>query len=439
MNPQFLPIDGIDHTAQYGSCSALQRDTVVCAHGTGLLQDNPECPRVEERVKNENATRWLEDITILVPDFPYTDFIYHYASMAATLSHVVSSIDDLVGKWGRQHVLAPGGIMRYFRKTYDTVQKVNVLFRMEKPDKYTQWKEGLLRTLVEQQMSKKVDIELHYGIAERPGGYFTCMRNAVVLGRMGHCNAMIFMNSTNVRCEGDAAPKEAVAFKRALWDGHGVEGKLPGEGLATLPSLVVGYAKREGKSDEDGYFRSGNIRRFDNDTEKWFDGMLREEAGRVGARVEVFMPKDGETFGDQVRRMQDIGFVVGIHGANLVNSIFMRPYAAFLEILPNKVGARCYIGGSNSGLRYYRHMTYEEVGWEESGCDPKDGECQVELRQRMVRVTQGAEREKVRAMIRDGLNYIKGLHNMYPDGIPTRLNPESGNFETIEKAPKLIE
>lgn len=54
-------------------------------------------------------------------------------------------------------------------------------------------------------------------------------------------------------------------------------------------------------------------------------------------RVVVFEDK---SFAEQVRLMQSTGIVVGVHGANLMNAIFIPPLGSILEVFPRYYSVR---------------------------------------------------------------------------------------------------
>lgn len=65
-------------------------------------------------------------------------------------------------------------------------------------------------------------------------------------------------------------------------------------------------------------------------------------------------------FLDQCRSIKNTSIAVGIHGANLVNTMFMPPMAVLLEIFPFGFHhEKMYVNGGNSGLKYYSYTVKE--------------------------------------------------------------------------------
>ena len=96
--------------------------------------------------------------------------------------------------------------------------------------------------------------------------------------------------------------------------------------------------------------------------------MLREETASAGFKLRDFTPSGDETLEAQTGRFAALGVLVGIHGANLVIAVFMRPLYGMVEIFHARVASPCYVAGLNSGLRYWKHVATEMASPEESGC-----------------------------------------------------------------------
>jgi hypothetical protein len=76
---------------------------------------------------------------------------------------------------------------------------------------------------------------------------------------------------------------------------------------------------------------------------------------------------DNTSYEDQVLTLQRSSITIGIHGAALTNTMFMRSGSALLEIVPhgftltkNRTAAVHYIQGGHANLWYYQHRTIAE-------------------------------------------------------------------------------
>lgn len=94
------------------------------------------------------------------------------------------------------------------------------------------------------------------------------------------------------------------------------------------------------------------MRRFFGADEAWLKSMLLKETKAAGFGLHVFTILGNESLREQASMFSKLGAVIGIHGANLANSVFMRPESGIVEIIPNGGASPCYIAGLNSGLAY---------------------------------------------------------------------------------------
>lgn len=262
-----------------------------------------------------------------------------------------------------------------------------------------------------------------------------CLRNAVLLGRRGHVNSWPFMNATEVPLDGKSVPKGAVDFKRAVYDTFDIKGRLPNgemDGESQLPPFAVGYSRRDMEPDSEGYYRTGANRRFSAEDDAWLEHMLKNETESAGAKLFSFAFSSAQCLREQVDIVAKVGFIVGIHGANLVNAVFMPPFGVMMEIFPKGATERCYVAGGNSGLKYLRFEPSEMATPWESGCDPKDVECRNELRQRRVKLDKKEDRTRIREMVREGIKHLREMRDKFPRGIPVQFNRHTVNYDVRE-------
>ncbi|PXF42173.1 hypothetical protein BWQ96_08093 [Gracilariopsis chorda] len=151
--------------------------------------------------------------------------------------------------------------------------------------------------------------------------------------------------------------------------------------------------------------------------------MLTEETSKQGFRLKTIVTSKNHSFDHQVRAFADVGFVVGIHGANLVNSIFMRPFSALFEVFPARSSSMCYYAGSNSGMFYQSHRTRIVASAEESGCR-KGYKCWTDLKHTRVKISTKKDQDRIREMVTNGMRHVLELNARFPHGIPVFLDEE---------------
>lgn len=435
----FPPVALLNTTRR--TCRQLQRHAVHCAHGTGLKDADPVCPDIQQvsPLVLRTAT-WFEALSIVIPDYEIPRNIYHFLSPVADLARTVEHLPKLLHDWDMYNTYTAGNQTYFTDGDMPRLKALNLVFHMSKEVPLGHlWKKELLELMIRQRMQNKgIRIKV-YLIQERsPEQRYICLRNAVLLGRRGHVNVWPFPNATDVPLDGLSVPIDAIAFKKAVYDEFGMQARLPemvqtrlDSALSELPPFVVGYSKREGESGGDGYYRAGAMRNFFDDDEEWFMSMLRNETRAAGAKLLVISANSSQTLREQVERVVQVGMLVGIHGANLVNAVFMHPFGALLEIMPKFVKERCYVAGANSGLKYMRVEASEEVSVVESGCHPQDFMCKIDPRQRALRLRDMKDRELVREKVQEGLEHLRWIRERFPDGVPVSYNSESVYYEVV--------
>lgn len=444
-NPDFSPTgitlpNVINGTWQ--TCSQFQHGFVHCAHGPGLLRATPVCPAVKESSPTiRDSATWHEDVSILVPDYAYTRNIYHFVNPITDVARTVDHLEILLHRWERYNARGPG-VHPTFASGEARLRKINIMFQGSRAIPLShRWKRELLLLLIRERMIKKgIKVTVHFlqdDGTETAG--FKCLRSAVILGRRGHFDVWPFPNTTKVPLDGLSVPLDAITFKKDVFQGLGIKNRLPatsseqhGHWMFELPPLTVAYAKREGIPDPDGHYKAGAMRTFFEDDEAWFIKMLRNESEEAGAKFLTIMADSSQSLKTQVEAVIRVGFIVGIHGANLVNAIFMHPFGALMEVLPKFVQHKCYVAGANSGLKYLSFESSEQAGVVESGCYFRDAYCKTDPRQRRVKLGRRDDRRRVRELLRAGIQHLRQLHERFPNGIPVKFNAESQYYEVDE-------
>ncbi|CDF34943.1 unnamed protein product [Chondrus crispus] len=423
------------------TCSDFQYGFVYCAHGTDLRRALPVCPKVRPlSISVLQTARWYEDISILIPDYAYSRNMYHFANPVLDLVRVVEHLEVLLDRWGKENVRGPGGLP-YFKSRTARVKQLRLFFQGSKSIPLAhRWKREFMLMLIQDRMEQRgLNVTLYFlpDIDDQSG--HLCFRNALIMGRRGHYDVWPFPNSTEVPLDGFSVPEEAVSLKRTVYKNLDIRTRLPSAhhqqaktAVSEVPPLTVAYAKREGKPSSDGHYKAGAMRKFFDDDEKWFADMLKNETDAAGAKLVVISASSAQNLTTQVKDIFQAGFIVGIHGANLVNSMFMLPFGVLMEIFPNSVDHKCYMAGSNSGLKYLSFEASEQAGVVESGCYYKDSFCKSDPRQRRVKLGAIADRTMVRELFKEGIQHLLQLRRRFPDGIPVRYNRGTMYFEIKE-------
>lgn len=380
----------------------------------------------------ESSNSVLKGITVVVPRYPYSANIYHFAALIAHVAHAVSNVHTVLAHYGF-HKLNPQNASRTL--------PLNVLFLNQRRSNLP-WQVSLETILANGRMSRIFPKGLRVSYIAETSASHVCVENPVLLGQRGHVNAWPFPNSSEIVCDGTQVPKDAIEFRQDVYSALDIQPPAmfhDSDGNVHLnpPPLVLGYARRAGRTSTVGMgvHAAGTARRFSDEDEIWFSEMLQNETKASGIEFREFLTTPDETFAEQVKKLEQIGFVVGIHGANLANCIFMRPMGALLEIFPANVYSPCYIAGSNSGLAYFVHEANVEASPEESGCSKDEKRCWKLTRQRLVKIGTKKDRDVIRNYVRSGINHLLRIHKKYGNGVPVKYNPLSANYEingTIE-------
>lgn len=149
--------------------------------------------------------------------------------------------------------------------------------------------------------------------------------------------------------------------------------------------------------------RVGSRRVFDKQGQTKVTKLMQEVAAANGCDF-MTVNFEGMNFMEQVFAVRHAHIAIGMHGANLVNTLFMDALSVLIEVMPYGFKHEMYKNGGNAGLKYFVHQMsegddYDELKKYESAeeCVKKNEACKVYYRDALQRVTQ-----------RD-LNEIRGL------------------------------
>lgn len=123
--------------------------------------------------------------------------------------------------------------------------------------------------------------------------------------------------------------------------------------------------------------RSGTKRVFPTKARSKIINYIQKKANNFGYRFEVVDFRN-MNFSEQYRTVRSASIAIGIHGANLVNTMFMPPLSALIEIFPfgfDQKHEPMYRNGGNSGLKYFFYAVRNGTNFADLKRFPSVTEC----------------------------------------------------------------
>lgn len=400
------------------SCAAFRKRHVIGMLGkeqfAGWEPFLHELARRKYKDPEHRAASWHSDFAIIVPKYPWSWNICHYNRIWLFVAYVLRNL----------RTFAP--------KAVGHVTTVDVLFRSGLH--YTgKWPAGLRESTIPA-------LESETGLKIRVGQLrwdykrdFQCIRKGILLGDEGRVDSFPFLNDTNIwnvsQHESDShwpdIPESSLWLRNAIYNanGFGDAARFDGPGVSNFRSIPVppkriAYLQRSPFSP----------RRLTPSGSKWLEDTLHDLAAKHGFEVRYVRFRKEMAFKDQVAQVRDVGLAVGLHGANMVNTMFMPAGAAMFELFPWRYVRYYYAAGLNSGLRYSYHEP-------ENGVDKHcnfDKYCFMRYRESVIYLSE-VDRQRVRRRIEKALIYIAELNDRFANGsIPLE---KTGKLYRIPKPP----
>lgn len=444
------------------NCTSLKK-SVFCMHG---IQDNNKdsimCPRVLSlSTAPVDATMLSSDMVVIVPAFQHLGNIYHFAHVVGSVTHIISSLRPLIEHYRTSMAVA------------DTVPSIprslTVLFRGDMPAAYGHWQDSLIQAVIQTRLiglGFHVDIISYYedqynlSPSSRSPPFrqipTLCSHSAIFIGPRdtrewpfaSYKSYKHYSGNRKHSSISTSVPVEAVLFKAAIYHAYNLSTILhtssllrsdittvPKHLLLDLPPLSIGYARRNRDVNMDHSTVSGEeivngtTRRFSHSDESWFVQMLKSQCRAWGLSFEVLETPKDIPVARQIEMFQRTGFVVGIHGANLVNAIVMHSFGALLEL--SNHDSQCYFRGAHSGLNYWGFQPSHISTPRESFCSPTQLQCWNNPKYRRIHIENEKDRKRIESLVVEGIERILYINERFKDleGVPVVLNKTSSEYE----------
>lgn len=392
-----------------GSCARFRDRRVVHMFATSeTVLSNPKTwvtvNKPSHTHKGSPNVQWYETVSIIVPKYEWSWNICHYNRIFQFVMYVLRHMDT-------------------FFQDADKIRHVDVLFRAKYP--YSNRWATDLRNVTIPAMEREFGRTIRVAKVRYDGKHsHHCFSRAVFLGQEGRVDAFPFLNDTSIWSRQaqildnhvPVIPHDALWFRNATYSAFGLEpvaeyqthhGSQDGRSdwfvSIPVPPLVLGHIKRSSKSK----------RRFDPSGKIWFDGALRAVANAYGLELREISFDSSMSLREQARLVRHVGIAAGIHGANFVNTQFMPPGAALMEVFPYKYVRYYYAAGANTGLRYSFH---EVITGRDRHCEGTGGPtCAIQYRESVLQLTS-QDRDRIAARLEAAAQYLVQLHKAFPSG-----------------------
>lgn len=157
-------------------------------------------------------------------------------------------------------------------------------------------------------------------------------------------------------------------------------------------------------------------RRLDDDSAQAFNAIIRDLARTRRLSLMTVAFDSLGSLEEQVGVARRAGLVVGVHGANLVNSVFVPAGGALLELLPHAYRwPGWYEAGGNAGLRYSAVSTSPTEKWA-LPCIAQKRRCNDNDVRDKTLVLDSAALRTLQAQLTRAVDYLDALRAVCPDG-----------------------
>lgn len=383
------------------SCAAFRKRHVIGIYGNERFANWEEwLTDLRQRRYSDrfhHAVAWHSEFAIIVPKYPWSWNICHYNRIWVFVTYVIRNL----------HLFAPDAAKG--------LKRVDVLFRSGLMYGGN-WPRGLRESTIPE-LQKETGLEIRVGQMRFDSRRdFQCIKRGIVLGDEGRVDAFPFLNDTDIwtiqeqRSDSHwpSISGEALWLRHIVYSAQGFldQATFDGPGVANfrtipVPPKRIAYLQRSPYSP----------RHLTASGARWFENTLHELAAENGFEVRYVRFRKEMSFRDQIAQVRDVGVAVGLHGANMVNTMFMPAGSAMFEIFPWRYVRFYYAAGLNSGLRYSYHEP-------ENGVDKHcnyDKFCFMRYRESVVYLSD-RDRIEIRTRMENSIKHVADLHARFPKG-----------------------
>lgn len=387
------------------SCAAFRRRYIADIYGREIFADyNSWLVKAQEQARPPHAKHmpvyWASSFAIVVPKYPWSYNICHYNRIWNFIIWIIRNLKLFI------HDVDPASIRHihiFFRVGY----RYNML-----------WHTGLREATVGA-MEKELGLNITVTkLRFNPQFDYQCIHRGIWLGREGRVDSFPFFNDSEVWSPEDQRndthwphiPHQALWLRQAVarYSGVADAANYSTEHPDQFSSIPV-PPRRVAVLQRSPYSK----RRLTARGNAWFDLTLRKLCLKHNMKLSYVRTSAAMPFKDQAGMMRNVGVAVGLHGANMVNTMFMPAAGSLFEIFPWRYVRFYYAAGSNSGLRYSFH---EPRGGVERHCQFSSPSCFFKYRESLIYITAADQRE-IYARLDKAIGHVAHLHEMYPGGV----------------------
>lgn len=316
--------------------------------------------------QNQLNIKWIPGVTILQQLTDDCSNVAHYTRKILCLHHLIENIHSYT---------SPDESL----KNVLIVLRERILPQFENPSSFNKYHTGFLSSVIHPhsyelgsavQFLKKVEMHPHeiaihllqnFSVSQdhkyKPSSKYLCLKNAIIPTLLAR---QFFIDHYHTKT------------KSALPDkGKQVPVDIPTDSIRFREKVAAYfYGEREilnGKKRMVFLHRSGTKRVFTPKSEKLVVQLLKDICKENDFSFEI-ADFSHKSFNEQYEVMRDASVAIGIHGANLVNTMFMPPSSVLVEINPFGFHHELmYTNGGNSGLIYFSYSILIGSRYSEDG------------------------------------------------------------------------
>ena len=357
-----------------------------------LLKVQSERESKEWLERNAESIHWVPGLTVLQVLERNCGNIAHFAGRALLLQHIIENIGS--------YVAPPSDLSNIL-----ILPAFHTMKRFLYPQNYAYWHERFLGAVVAPEKlgigdlgnflyraSKRrqpneplVQLLHNFSIAQSTFAEkkYVCFKRVVI---PGYLKGRFFVNDVDY-------PSSQPSLQSEDNDGP----SIPRDSLRMRERMsVVVDQTSELRNLEKGVIfidRQGKRRIFDEAKKEGIVKAFQDVASEHNYKFKV-ISFENMTFDEQYKAVSSAAIAIGIHGANLVNTMFMPPLAALIELFPYGFVHEMYRNGGNAGLKYFSYQMSTGIPFKgkrvyrsPEQCVRLNKNCKVHYRDSIMQVT----------------------------------------------------